>query len=366
MEKKLKIIAAVINDVINDQRMIRTCSSLASQGHTVTLIGRKLSSQEVVNRNYSQIRMAFIIRSGPLFYLIYNLRLLFVLLFKRWDVVHAVDLDTLGAAYLAALIKRKKLVYDAHEYFTEVPELLGNKLKQAIWKRLEAFIVPRTDLNITVSQGIADRFELEYNRPFTLIRNVPSLKSEITKDSSNESYPPFILYQGALNQGRGLSLLIKAMQGIPLDLVIAGKGDIEQQLVSLVHELDLADRIHFVGMKSPSELKAITQQAYLGYNVSENLGFSYYHSLNNKFFDYIQEELPAITNAYPEYLALNKQFECSIMVEHRRDDIIQAVLLLINDKEHYALLKKNCNIAKREWNWEKEENKLFAAYAQLR
>ncbi|MFY0643363.1 MAG: glycosyltransferase [Bacteroidia bacterium] len=366
MERKLKIIATVINDVINDQRMIRTCESLAAAGHEVTLIGRRLSETPVEQRNYRQKRLRFILKGGPMFYLAYNLRLFLRLLFSKWDVVHTVDLDTLGAGFLSSRIKGKKLVYDAHEYFTEVPELIGKTNKQKIWKTIERFVVPKADLNITVSQGIADRFTDEYGKPFEVIRNVPNPGTVSSSDFFKVGYDRYILYQGALNKGRGLELLIDSMKDIPLDLVIAGRGDIEKELKETTRNLNLQDRIHFVGMQSPNNLKVLTQQAYIGYNVSENLGFSYYHSLNNKFFDYIHEDLPAITNAYPEYVALNKQYECSIMVDHNRDDIIQAVLLLLNDEQRYAFLKKNCNIAKQELNWIEEEKKLIAAYAQLR
>ena len=66
---------------------------------------------------------------GKLFYLEYNFRLLLFLLTHRFDVVCAIDLDTAIPVIISARLSSKPWVFDAHEYFSEMEEIvtyLGN------------------------------------------------------------------------------------------------------------------------------------------------------------------------------------------------------------------------------------------------
>lgn len=358
---KLKVIATVINDLEFDQRMIRICNSLTSFDYDVTLIGRKLSNRPTVEKAFAQKRIRMMINKGPLFYLLYNIRLFFILLTSKVDIIHSVDLDTLLAAYLVAKIRSKKLVYDAHEWFTEVPELLNRPAKRKVWLLLENALIKRLNNGITVSASIASEFESMYGTRFQVIRNCP-IKQQSEEQSSAEKY---LLYQGALNVGRGLELLIDSMQEVDVKLKIAGKGDIEDELKQKVRSLGLEKKVEFLGNLNPEELRSVTQKAYIGYNLSENLGKSYYYSLNNKFFDYVQSGLPAITNKFPEYMNLNEEFNCCVFADHDKDDLIKTINLLLDDAELYGKLKKNCFLAAEVWNWQYEELKLKAFYAEL-
>ena len=118
-----KITISVINDLATDQRVYRTCSLLIEMGFSITLIGRKLPNSLPINRPYKTKRFKFIINKGPLFYLAYNIRLFFYLLFTHQDILWANDLDTLLANSLISWIKNKPLIYDSHELFTETAEV---------------------------------------------------------------------------------------------------------------------------------------------------------------------------------------------------------------------------------------------------
>lgn len=360
MENKPSVIATVINDTLYDQRMIRICTSL-SQQYDVSLWGRKKSKETTVTRPFSQRRFSFLLKSGPLFYLAYNVRIFFALLFAKVDIIHAVDLDTLPACFAASRLRSKKLVYDSHEYFTEVPELVSRPKKRAIWLRIEQAILPRVKQGITVGQMIAKEYETKYNVPFTVVKNSPVLQELVTVEQQEK----YLLYQGALNKGRGLEALIGAMPHVDITLRIAGSGDLDDELRSLVKELKVEHKVTFLGMLKPSELPPLTAGAFAGINVSENMGLSYYYSLNNKFFDYIHAGLPAITNPFPEYQLLDEQYNCSVFATAESQDIARAVNLLLSDEELYGKLKKNCLLARKEFNWESEEKKLIEVYANI-
>ena len=132
--KKLKIFVSVSSDISTDNRVLKACSSMHDLGYDVCLIGRKKSNSIPLPVKPFQIRrLKMIFQKGVLFYVMLNLRLFFLLLFKRMNGLYANDLDTLLPMYLISRIKKVPLIYDSHEIFTEVPELIHRRFKQKIW-----------------------------------------------------------------------------------------------------------------------------------------------------------------------------------------------------------------------------------------
>ena len=129
-----KIIVSVTNDLTTDQRVHRVCSTLCKDKNEVLLVGRKLkSSVSVDDRSYQVHRFKLIFNKGPLFYLEYTIRLFLFLINQKADIYLANDLDTLLPNYLACKLKSTKIVYDNHEYYTGVHEVINNPFKISIW-----------------------------------------------------------------------------------------------------------------------------------------------------------------------------------------------------------------------------------------
>ena len=106
-------------------------------------MGRELPDSPIMNlRTYQTKRMKLFFTKGSLFYAFFNIRLFIFLLFKKIDLLVSNDLDTLLANYLISKIKGIPLVYDSHEYFTEVPELEGRFAKK-VWLAIEKWIFPK-------------------------------------------------------------------------------------------------------------------------------------------------------------------------------------------------------------------------------
>ncbi len=359
-----KIICTVTNDLVYDQRMQRICSSLQNNNYDVELVGRILpDSKQVTIQSFKQTRLKCLFNKGFLFYAEFNIRLFLFLLFTDFEIVCGCDLDTLSAAVLSAKLKHKKVVYDAHEYFPESPELIGKPFKKSIWFLIEKLFVPRADALYTVSNSIARIFNKEYKVDCKFVRNLPSQnKSQISNLKSQ-----ILLYQGAVNVGRGLNEMLLTMLRIEnVEFYIAGDGDEMENIENSIKELKLENKVILLGRKTPDELKKITQQANIGINLLENRGLSYYYSLGNKTFDYIQAGIPQIMIGFPEYIELNKQYNIGIVLDEMSvENIYEALMKLIKDKELYTQIKKNCLIAREELCWENEEHKLINIYKRL-
>ncbi|MBK9457924.1 MAG: glycosyltransferase [Sphingobacteriales bacterium] len=367
---KTHIVFTVINDLTYDQRMNRICNSLAKGGFKVTLIGRKLPhSLPLEPKSYNQKRFKLWFEKGKLFYLEYNLRLLLHLLFTKYDIYGATDLDTLVPQFLAAKLKSKPHTYDAHEYFAELPEIVHRPLVKWVWKTVERLIVPRTQYCYTINQTYARLFEQTYNKHFEIVRNATVLHSALLP-TPNPKYQQaterYILYQGAVNVGRGLEEMIQAMPQINCQLYICGKGDVYNDCVALVEKLDLTNKVKFFGWVEPHKLLSITQNATLGFTFFTNNGDSYYYSLANRFFDYFHNGVPQLCVDFPEYRAINQQFEIALLLPNLKiDDIAKAANLLLNQPDYYNRLRNNCLAARQVYNWQEEERKLITLYKSI-
>jgi glycosyltransferase involved in cell wall biosynthesis len=360
-----KIIFTVTTDLNFDQRMIRICSSLANAGYDVLLVGRLLkNSKPIDNQSFMQKRLFCFFQKGKLFYAEYNLRLFFYLLLQKFDTICAIDLDTILPCFLVGKMKNKVVVYDAHEYFTEVPEVVERAFTKRIWEAIADFCIPRIKYCYTVGEGLAAIFSKRYAVDFQVIRNISIAKNANFVVGKKEK--KIILYQGALNVGRGLEQYIEAMQWIEnAELHLAGDGDIRLVLEQLVRDFKVENKVVFLGKLKPNELTQTTQKAFLGLNLLENKGLSYYYSLANKTFDYIQAEIPALHPDFPEYQAIMKQYEVGVLLDLDAQKIANCISNLLSDEKKYAYLQAECKRAKAIFTWENEEQKLIDFYRNM-
>ena len=134
----------------------------------------------------------------------------------------------------------------------------------------------------------------------------------------------------------------------------------------MVSDNQLAGKVKFLGRLNPESLLEITREAWLGINLLENLSLNYYYSLANKFFDYVQVGVPQISMNFPEYAALNTQFEVAgLLNQLTSEDIVKAIQRFEKEKGYYQRLQANCKVAAKEWTWENESKHMLAVYVSL-
>ena len=362
-----KIYFTVTNDLTYDQRMIRICTSLSKAGYDVCLIGRQRPNSQPLNQElFQQKRLPCFFERGKFFYIEYNIRLFFFLLWNRFDAVCSIDLDTILAGYYSSFLKRKICIYDAHEYFTEVPEVVQRPATKRVWEWVANRTIPKLKYAYTVCQSLQKVFLKQYNTSFEVIRNVPFQQKKLPEPLPFQA-PFILLYQGVLNDGRGLEEMITALQQLPdVEFWMAGEGDCSQELRGLVQDLKLEKQVKFLGYVQPHQLKEITKKAHLGVNLLQNKGLNYYYSLANKFFDYIQAQKPSLNMNFPEYATIIKEHPVGLLLEDLAPEtIVNSIQTLIEHPENYKTLQNNCLKAREVFVWEKEALKLEAFYKQV-
>lgn len=375
MQQKGHVIVSVTNDLVTDNRVDKVCRFLISEGYTLTLVGRKLpGSKPVSDRNYKTKRFRLLFTKGPLFYLEFNLRLFLYLLFHRSTILVANDLDTLLANFLASKLKSIKLVYDSHEYFTEVPELVENPRKQKVWQTLEEWIFPKLKNCYTVNDSIAKMYMQKYGVSVKVIRNVaPNFMSLAIKTREDLGLPTdkfIIIIQGSgINKRRGAEEAVQAMNYIEgALLLIIGSGDVIHDLKNQVREDDLNDKVRFFPKMPFAEMMQYTMNADLGLAIDHTDVLNHKLALPNKFFDYIQAEIPILATDITEVRAIIEKYQIGFVLEHELTE--QTLAAKINEiktgfLDQKEFLNENLKKAKLSENWENELKKLKEIYSNL-
>ena len=353
----MRVTISVTNDLVTDQRVHRVCTTLKQNGYTVKLVGREYSKSKPIERHYRTERMRLLFHRTFLFYAEFNIRLFFYLLFDRTDIYLSNDTDTLLANYLASVIRRKPLVFDAHEIFPEVPEVTDRPFVKNVWTKIEDLIFPRLKNTYTVSDSIAEYYNAKYRINMQVVRNIPMKKVKTIRMVSKASPisvrgKKIILYQGAVNAGRGIEWMIDAMPFLnSYVFYVVGEGDKLKEFQEKVKRMHLTDKVIFTGRVPFEDLSTYTVHADIGINLLENWGLSYYYSLPNRIFDYIQDGIPILSCDFPEIRKIITRYKTGMLINNYDPQHIASTIkrMSIRGKDRSAF-----SVANAELCWENE------------
>lgn len=361
------VILTVSNDLTADQRLYKTCLTFLKAGYQVHVVGRKMADSHAFRpKGYDSTRLNLLFSKGPLFYAELNIRLFFLLLVFDADVFYSNDLDTLPANFLASRLRRKKLIYDSHEYFTEVPELQGRKLVQRIWGWLERLMLPHVKHSFTVCESVANEYHKKYGISMQVMRNCPLAASYSMDEDVYDPGRKIVIYQGALNKGRGLEVLIEAMPYVPeAQLWIFGGGDLEKELKKMANEGRICNQITFYGKLPFQQLREYTRQGTLGVSLEENLGLNYYYALPNKLFDYVHAGVPVLVSPFPEMSWIVDEYGVGAKASYAGAQELAIQLRgLLDDAGRLEQWHRQCLRVAGGLTWEQEEVKLLQLLKQ--
>ncbi|RIO73016.1 glycosyltransferase [Mammaliicoccus sciuri] len=426
-----KVTMFVWNHFTNDARVNRECTTLADNGYDVNLIAINdpknpaISAYEEISNTFKVYRVKrypwllqayqdhgkkfLLVVAGvqvviipSLFYISFTLMAAYLLSLvvaagmikfkkiRKWfingaiitrmivkgyiqnaDIYHANDLNTLPQAIVCSKLrlKPKPLIYDSHEVQSD---RTGYNPKTI--KRIESFMLKFVDQMIVENHTRAKYNEDIYGfYPKTLynysekynIEEKPQINLH-KKIGINED-EKILLYQGGLQQGRGLELLIEAMDEIEEGhLLFIGGGKLTQTLKEQAEASKQADRIHFLDKVPFQELPSYTREAYLGFQVLQNSCFNHYSASSNKLFEYMMAHVPVVSCDFPEIKKVVEETHTGLVVDsHNASEIANAVNQLVKDTSLRNQLSENTKQAKEIYNWNNEKSKLLEVYNQF-
>ena len=358
---------AVTNDLVIDRRVDRHCRTLQEAGYEVLLIGRRLPDSGEVERPYRTLRPVLRHTHGPLFYAEFNHVLARILRQEKPDIVWANDSDALPGCYSAARRLHCPIVMDAHELFPELPEVIGRPLVRWAWKAINRYYIPRCDALLTVCNSFAEYYRQHLGVTMTVVRNLQAGTGQPKVEKTSST--PVLLYQGAINVGRGVDWAIDAMEWLPdCRLLIAGGGDLTEEMKALAASRPWADRIQFLGRLPHEELDRLTPQADVGLLMLEDLGLSYHLTLPNRVGDFVAAGVPMVVSDMPETSAVVRRYGIGEIIDGTGPKALaEAIQRLLAHWSTLSLAEREARFApaREDFDWNKEKQKLIGCVAHL-
>jgi glycosyltransferase involved in cell wall biosynthesis len=324
-------------------------------------------------RPYKTRRLRIGVEKGILFYALYSIRLFFYLMFNKAALLVSNDLDTLLPNYLISLIKGIPIVYDSHEYYCGVPELINRPLVRGVWHTIEKAIFPKLKHVYTVNDSIAKLYRDEYNVEIGVVRNVPIYTpNKVAVNRKELNLPeniPLIIYQGAgINIDRGAEEVLLAMEFVNnAVLLIIGTGDVIEHLKNIARRPELNNKIIFISKMPFDVLKQYTMQASIGLTLDKDTSPNYRYSLPNKLFDYIHANVPVLASPLIEVKRIVEHYNIGKLIEnHDPKHIAKKINSMLTNKEAMIRYKENTILAAKDLNWQKEEQELMKIYSKVK
>lgn len=290
------------------------------------------------------------------------------------DIYHANDLNTLPQAYACARLFRlkknkKKIVYDSHEVQTS-----RTGYGKGIYT-VEKFFVKRVDKifceNNTRAKYMADLYKMDLPTPLYNYPEYFDLKQAQPVDLRREldipEDQPILLYQGGIQQGRGLDVLVKAIPHIRKGIVVfIGDGKFKPELLRLIKQYGVEDRVRLMGMVPMAQLAGYTLNAYLGFQILNNVCFNHYSAASNKLFEYIMAGVPVVAADFPEFRNVVQKYKVGLLVDsHDYKSIADAVNYLVSDEPFRDKLSENCYEAAKTLNWDNHKDEFIEEYSKI-
>ena len=370
----------VLNNFVNDSRVMKECKSINDKLsinvsvyalHEQGLKTYEESSHFTIHRfalktrSWSKKRPVQLIKYFECFCSMYRKALV-----SKPDIVHAHDLNALPIGIAIARKLNILIIYDAHEYETQINGLIQGSLWQRGLSILERYLIKKANKVVTVSEGIANEYVRLYNieKP-VLILNCPPY--EITEKHdlfSREFNIPddhlIFLYQGGLSSGRGLPQLLDAFKEIndqSKHLIVMGYGELGAKVKEYEHE---NRNIHYKAAVKPTELLEWTSSADIGFLTYENTCLNHYYCLPNKLFEYLMAGLPVIVSNLHELSRIISNYNLGWVLEDNTAENIKALIESIK-KDDLISFQTGISNAVKELNWDKQEVELLKLYKEL-
>jgi glycosyltransferase involved in cell wall biosynthesis len=376
----VKICMTSFSNLPLDARIQKEAASLLAAGHEIVLIGfaKSISQKKISEQhNFRQICYPFIQMASNsawqrlrrvLSALQVGFQIYWTSLLTRADVYHSHEAYPLPACFLAAKLRGKKVVYDAHELYPD----------DGWTSTLERLFIHKVDAVINVNEARAGVLRQRYGiAEQTVIMNCPSKmippKSGRLRQMFNipsEDY--VVIYHGGFYpKERALDELIRAVPRLPnnVHLVVLGfdsKGT-KKVLQQLVTDLRLSGRVHIMDPIPPDELVEFSTGADIGVIpqilVSDNQRFAN----PNKLFDYMASQLAVIATDAPTITPIVRDFNIGeIFANPRAEEIAETIMKLLCDPAYLQNCKQSArNAAEQVFFWEREEEKLVKLYLRL-
>ena len=354
-----------------DDRVNKECHSLIKQGHKVDIIALEntnLNSNGITNYGAHFQILKLLSRkyfsSGkfvPLKLLEWNIRIIRILFFKKWDVLWVNDFDSILVIIYAKLIKiihtNRKIVWDHHELFPD--RLIKSKIYQLLLSFCDLIIHANIDrVEYTLSK-ISNKNQSKY----CVLENYPNTAFlEVEVQSLNIDFynwlngSEYCLFQGSALTYRKVVECIDAIYQVDnVKLLIMGPCDDKTMNLIQSRWPSYKDKVFITGWISQVHFFQYMDKAIASLVFYENIDTNHWLCAPNRFFNAILREIPVISGPNPPMKRIVEGDRIGIICENNGENVSEISSAINTVKNQNLEFKSRCHDVKYKYTWESQQ-----------
>lgn len=360
-----------------DPRVYQEAKSLVKNGFGVTIIAwdreikwPKFEMRDGIKIERSHIKSLY--RRGTsqlLFLFLFWIDVFFHLLGRDFDIIHCHDFDTLPIGFILAKLRRKRIIFDAHESYSDMLEDNVSGLLKKLTFIIEKILIRYVDLLITVGKILEEEYKRRGAKNTCVVGNWKSIVDfkisiERVQQEKERLHIPdkmIVSFIGLLNKDRKISSLIEAVKkDSDVFLILAGEGELEKEIKEKIKGYP---NIVFLGKYSPKKIPLYTNLSDVIYYVLDSQNPNAKYSAPNALFGAIACGKALITGTHGEIAKIVKEENCGIVLDDISFKQLNKAFKALNSNGLLDNYKKNAfSAAMRKYNWERAEENLLNVY----
>lgn len=272
------------------------------------------------------------------------------------------NLNAFSGCILKILGRVRKYIFYTIDY---VPNRFDNKLINRIYHFLDRFAVKKSDKVWNLSSIMVEEREKRgvssiYRKKQIVVPIGTTIPKKILTFDQIDRYK--IVFMGHLREGQGVDLLIDAMLDIikkvpKAHLLIIGGGPLEKKYKKVTVKKKLTKYIQFSGfIKKYSDVERlmIDSAVAVAPYVDDNKTYTRYTD-PGKPKDYLASGIPVVITKVPQVAYEIEKNKCGIAISNDKIELVNALVMLLTNKEKMIKFRKNALIMARKYTW----NKIF-------
>lgn len=360
-----------------DPRVYREAKVLVNEGYRVTVLCWDRTSRHPPRQRCEGIDIVRIslrgyygkgLSAAPHFLNFY--RAVYAYLARTpFDILHCHDLDTLPIGFLIARLKKRKIVFDAHEpqYYIYLPQWVRRLSVEALEKSLSR----RVDRAIVTNRPQLLKFQALKSKEPTIVANYPDASWWREMPSRRISPTPTIGWIGGMRPESGIEELLEVFS-----LLLQRGWDVRLLLVggiigTIRHILDDARKQYGnrILVREPVPYHEVPR-LYRNIDITLMLyrpNQNYRMHTAAKLFECMASGVPVLVADVGETSEIVRRTRCGIVLKsYDIEEIADVVERVFNDRALYGRMSEHGRRAfGDEYNWGKDAQKLLDVYNSL-
>jgi glycosyltransferase involved in cell wall biosynthesis len=165
------------------------------------------------------------------------------------------------------------------------------------------------------------------------------------------------IFKGDIATSRGLVPFVRAMRKVKnVHLVVLGDGPFHGELAGLAADLQVTDRVHFMGRVHAERFPSLLAAADLGHVMHENVGSNLPLTLPSKLFDYMHAGLPILSGNQGEMAAIVRKNDIGWSIDPGDQDTVDTAVTQFAEADRSVLrsMGRRSAAAAQSYCWEQE------------